>query len=51
MSVLNLLRLVAFPALSFVLLCHGRKGGGCCHVSLPRGMSRQQPTGMLLGPL
>jgi hypothetical protein len=51
MSVLNSLRLVAFPALSFLLLCHGRKGGGCCHVSLPRGMSRQQPTGMLLGPL
>ena len=51
MSVLNSLRLVAFPALSFLLLCHGRKGGGCCHVSLPRGMPRRQPTGMFLGPL
>jgi len=36
---LNSPRLVAFPAFSFWLLCHGRKGGGCCHVSSPRGTS------------
>ncbi len=28
----------------FFLLCHGRKGGGCCcHVSLPHGMPCWQP--------
>ena len=51
MSVLSSLRLLAFPALFFLLLCHGRKGGGCCHISLPHGMPRRQPTGMFLGPL